>query len=82
MATAELLLLINTILTTVTGAMFLIMGYFLKDIHRDFKSLVEKVNQLYADLHSHISLAKQQQEEVKRLRDRMTTLEETVGDLR
>lgn len=56
MKSTELLLLINSILLTLVTLSFLVIGYFLKSLHRDFKSLIERVNSLYAELNTHARL--------------------------
>ncbi|HTF02843.1 MAG TPA: hypothetical protein VK826_02425 [Bacteroidia bacterium] len=38
--------------------MFLIIGYFLKDLHKDFKQMVERVNNLYTEHNSHVTNSK------------------------
>ena len=35
---------------------FLVIAYFLKDLHKDFKLMMEKVNNLHAELHTHMTL--------------------------
>ncbi len=52
----SILLLINSLLLAIISILFLVIGYFLKDLHKDFKTLIERVNTLYTDLYSHIHL--------------------------
>ena len=40
----EMFLVVNSILVTLLGLLVGIVGFFLKDLHRDFKRLVDKVN--------------------------------------
>lgn len=35
--------------------LFLMLGYFLKDLHKDFKELIIKVNALYSRFESHLT---------------------------
>jgi hypothetical protein len=53
----QLLLVINSILLSFLSIMFLVIGYFLKDLHKDFKQMVERVNTLYTDHNTHVSLS-------------------------
>lgn len=52
----EILLIVNSVLLGVVSILYMVVGYFLKDLHKDFKQLIERVNHLYTDLNSHISL--------------------------
>jgi DNA anti-recombination protein RmuC len=60
--------------------MFLVIGYFLKDLHKDFKTLIERVNKLYTDLYTHINLfdniSKMFQKQIDTLENRVEQLEE------
>lgn len=56
MEKSEILLLVNSVLLAIISILFLVIGYFLKDLHKDFKTLIERVNKLYTDLYSHINL--------------------------
>jgi response regulator of citrate/malate metabolism len=42
----EIFLLLNS-------AFLAIIGYFLKDMHREFKILVDRVNKVYTDFYAH-----------------------------
>lgn len=80
MEKTEALLLINSVLLGIISIMFLVIGYFLKDLHKDFKILIERVNKLYTDLYSHISLfdniSKMFQKQVDSIERRLSQLEE------
>jgi predicted PurR-regulated permease PerM len=56
MEKTEVLLIINSVLLSIVSILFLIVGYFLKDLHKDFKQLIERVNNLYSDLNKHVNL--------------------------
>lgn len=53
----EILLIVNSVLLTFLSVMFIIIGYFLKDLHRDFKQMVERVNNLYSEHKTHVTLS-------------------------
>jgi len=80
MEKTEILLLVNSILLAIISIMFLVIGYFLKDLHKDFKILIERVNKLYTDLYSHINLfegiSKMFQKQIDTLENRIEQLEE------
>jgi hypothetical protein len=44
MDSIEIFLLVNSVLVTLLGFLVGIVGFFLKDLHRDFKRLVDRVN--------------------------------------
>lgn len=71
----ETLLLLNSILTTSAGALFLVMGYFLRDLHKDFKALIERVNELSTQLATHVATTKQKTDDLQRLRQRIDAIE-------
>lgn len=52
----EILLIVNSVLLGVVSILYMVVGYFLKDLHKDFKQLIERVNNLYTDLNTHINL--------------------------
>jgi hypothetical protein len=54
----QILLIVNSILLSFLSVMFLIIGYFLKDLHKDFKGMVERVNNLYGEHNTHVTLSK------------------------
>ncbi len=80
MEKTEILLIINSILLGIVSLMFLVIGYFLKDLHKDFKILIERVNKLYSELYSHINLfdgiSKMFQRQIDTLENRINQLEE------
>jgi DNA anti-recombination protein RmuC len=80
MEKTEILLLVNSVLLAIISVMFLVIGYFLKDLHKDFKILIERVNKLYTDLYSHINLfdgiSKMFQKQIDTLENRIEQLEE------
>ena len=82
MEKTEALLLINSVLLGIISIMFLVIGYFLKDLHKDFKTLIERVNKLYTDLYSHISLfdniSKMFQKQVDSIDRRLSHLEDKI----
>lgn len=80
MEKTEILLLVNSVLLAIISIMFLVIGYFLKDLHKDFKTLIERVNKLYTDLYTHINLfdniSKMFQKQIDTLENRVEQLEE------
>jgi hypothetical protein len=54
----QILLIVNSVLLSFLSVMFLIIGYFLKDLHKDFKGMVERVNNLYVEHNTHVTLSK------------------------
>lgn len=56
MDTTNILLIVNSILLGLISLPFLVIAYFLKDLHKDFKQMMEKVNNLHAELHTHMTL--------------------------
>ena len=81
----QILLLVNSLLLGGISLLFLVAGYFLRDLHRDFKSLIERVNKLYTDLYSHISwfdnASKLLQKQVEGVQNKVTDLENKLNDL-
>lgn len=63
--------------------MFLVIGYFLKDLHKDFKTLIERVNKLYTDLYSHINLfdniSKMFQKQIDSVERRVDDIEDKIS---
>jgi hypothetical protein len=53
----QILLVINSIVLSFLSILFVIIGYFLKDLHRDFKTMVERVNTLYSEHNTHVVLS-------------------------
>ncbi|MEM0998418.1 MAG: hypothetical protein AAGN35_15265 [Bacteroidota bacterium] len=50
MTSTEVLLAINSLLLGLTGILLGVVGFFLRDLHRQFKTLVGRVNTLYTEL--------------------------------
>jgi DNA anti-recombination protein RmuC len=78
----QVLLIINSILLSLLSILFVVIGYFLKELHRDFKQVVERVNSLYAE-HTRLagnaqSLEKTLQTQVKALQRRYLKLSKQV----
>ncbi|MHB8260460.1 MAG: hypothetical protein ACYDCN_08525 [Bacteroidia bacterium] len=77
------LLLINSLLLACIGLSFFIAGYFLRDLHRDFKALIERVNKLYTDLHTHIiwfdNISKLFQKQIENVETKMKDLEAKIN---
>lgn len=82
MNTTEILLVINSILLGLIGVLFLSIGYFLKNLHQDFKQMVEKVNTVYGELYSHLSLfeklTKLFQKQINGLKKRTKQIEKII----
>jgi uncharacterized protein Yka (UPF0111/DUF47 family) len=82
MTSTEILLVINSILLGIISLTFLLIGYFLKDLHRDFKHMMERVNKLHAEVHTHINmfenLTKLFQRQIDGLSERIKKLEKTI----
>lgn len=83
MEKSEILLLINSVLLAIISIMFLVIGYFLKDLHKDFKTLIERVNKLYSDLYTHINLfdniSKMFQKQIDTIEKKVDELEEKLS---
>lgn len=84
MNTTDILLIINSVLLGLISLPFLMIAYFLKDLHKDFKQMMEKVNTLHTELHTHISLfenlAKVFQRQIDGLSDRLKKIEKYIFD--
>jgi hypothetical protein len=82
MDTTQILLIINSVLLGLISLPFLLIAYFLKDLHKDFKQMMEKVNTLHAELHTHISLfenlSKIFQRQIDSLSDRLKKIEKYI----
>lgn len=82
MDTTNILLIINSVLLGLISLPFLMIAYFLKDLHKDFKQMMEKVNTLHTELHTHISLfenlAKVFQRQIDSLSDRLKKIERHI----
>lgn len=82
MTSTEILLVINSILLGVISLMFVLIGYFLKDLHKDFKHMMERVNKLHSELHTHITmfenLTKLFQRQIDGLSERIKKIEKVT----
>ena len=74
----EILLVVNSVLLSFLSIMFLIIGYFLKDLHKDFKVMVEKVNTLVSEHKSHVSISETFDTNID---ERVNTLQREVHQL-
>ena len=83
MEKSEILLLVNSVLLAIISIMFLVIGYFLKDLHKDFKTLIERVNKLYTDLYTHINLfdkiSKMFQRQIDSIEKKVEDIEEKIS---
>jgi len=79
MSSTEVLLVLNSVLLGVISLLFLGIGYFLKDLHKDFKGMMEKVHKLHNELDTHVTLfenlTKLFQKQIDTLKDRIKRLE-------
>jgi predicted nucleic acid-binding Zn-ribbon protein len=84
MKSTETLLLVNSLLLALVSISFVAIGFFFKDLHKDFKSLVERVNNLYMELNTHVklfdNLSQMYQKQIDRLNQRIDRLENTQKD--
>lgn len=82
MNSTEILLVINSILLGLISLLFLLIGYFLKDLHKDFKQMLERVNKLNGEVYTHISLfenlSKVFQRQIDSLSDRLKKIEKVI----
>ncbi len=82
MNNTETLLVINSILLGLIGILFLSIGYFLKNLHKDFKHMVEKVNSVHGELYTHLtvfeSLTKLFQKQINGLKKRIKQIEKII----
>lgn len=80
MENPELIALLNTFLLSVASLASLLIGFFLKDLYRDYKNQVEKVNALHRELDSHNKLFDEllqiTQQQLDRLHERINRLDE------
>lgn len=80
MENPELIALFNTFLLSVVSMASLLIGFFLKDLYRDYKNQVEKVNALHRELDSHNKLFDEllqiTQQQLDRLHERINRLDE------
>ncbi len=79
----KLLLIVNSVLLTTIGTLFLVLGFFLKDLHKDFKELIVRVNQLYIQFESHLArfdtTNESIQDQLERMDERISNLENTTN---
>lgn len=82
MTSTEVLLVVNSILLGLISLAFLIIGYFLKDLHKDFKQMIEKVNNVHGELQNHITLfenlSKLFQKQIDALTERIKKIEKLI----
>jgi hypothetical protein len=82
MSSTEILLIINSILLGLISLLFFIVGYFLRDLHKDFKRLLDRVNRMNNEFELHIrlfeNLNKVFQKQIDGLKERVKKLEEAV----
>ena len=82
MKSTEILLVINSILLGLIGILFLAIGYFLKNLHKDFKHMVEKVNTVHGELYTHLTvfekLTKLFQKQIDGLKKRIKQIEKII----
>lgn len=83
MNSTEILLVINSILLGLISLLFLLIGYFLKDLHKDFKQMLERVNKLNGEVHTHVSLfenlSKVFQRQIDAHSDRLKKIEKIIN---
>lgn len=83
MTNTEILLIINSVFLGVISLLFVLIGYFLKDLHKDFKRMMERVNTLHAELHTHITLfdnlSKLFQRQIDSLNERIKKIEKQLN---
>ena len=75
-------MLLNSFLLLGVGIMLGMIGFFFKDLHKDFKELVIRVNSLYTELTRHTTQAeanyKSQSEDLKEFKERVKALEKKM----
>lgn len=74
----QLLLIVNSVLLSFLSVLFIVIGYFLKDLHKDFKTMVERVNTLYNEHNTHVVLSKSFDKDIN---DRVSNLYRKVKKL-
>ena len=57
MQNSETLLLLNSCLLMLVTLSFAIIGYFFKELHADFKIIIDRVNTLYTKVNTHVQLS-------------------------
>jgi len=83
MNSTEILLVINSVLLGLISLTFVVIGYFLKDLHKEFKQMIERVNKLHGELHTHITmfenLTKLFQRQIDGAMERIKKLEKKIN---
>ncbi len=79
MTSTEILLVINSVLLAIISLTFILIGYFLKDLHKDFKHMVDRVNKLNNEFNLHAklfdNLSKLFQKQIDTLSEKIKVLE-------
>ena len=83
MNNTETLLIINSILLGLIGILFFALSYFLKNLHKDFKNMVEKVNTVHGELYTHLNLFQNLtrlfKKQIKGLKKRIRQIEKIIS---
>lgn len=78
----EMYLILNSVLIGVLTILGGVVGFFLRDMHKEFKRLIEKVNELSGRLNTHVSLfdrmANLYEKRMDKQDDRIATLEDAT----
>ena len=82
MNTTDILLIINSILLGLISLLFILIGYFLRDLHKEFKKMVERVNTLHNELYTHTNvfgnLTKIFQRQIDGIAERLKKIERII----
>ena len=83
MNSTDILLVINSVLLGLISLTFVVIGYFLKDLHKEFKQMIDRVNKLHGELHTHITmfenLTKLFQRQIDQAIERIKKLEKKIN---
>ena len=83
MNTVEILLLVNSGLLGLIGLLFGVVGFFVRDLHKDFKKLAGEVNGIARDQSVHLEgfgiLRELFRKELKKVVNRLDRLEKKGG---
>ena len=83
MNTVEILLLVNSGLLGLIGLLFGVVGFFVRDLHKDFKKLAGEVNGIARDQSVHLEgfgiLRDLFRKELKKVVNRLDRLEKKGG---
>jgi len=83
MNSTEILLVINSVLLGLISLTFGVIGYFLKNLHKEFKQMIDRVNRLHGELHTHITmfenLTKLFQRQIDQAIERIKKLEKKIN---